>query len=252
MEPTRSKGAEVFRRRRGADDDLHDDFDDDAATDSPDDDAAGPAAAAASEPATATGNPEGPWDSHEAPDDGVDRIDLGGMQVPVPEGLELRVEVQDDAVVAATFVDGGSTLQVHAFAAPKSAGIWGEVRDEIAQSLKDGPGSAEEADGPFGVELRARVPEENRLVAARFVGVDGPRWFLRGLVTGPAATDPAQARRVEAAFRLVVVHRGGDAMAPRDLLPLHLPREAVEADVRPAEHPSLDLPERGPEITEIQ
>ena len=64
--------------------------------------------------------------------------------------------------------------------------------------------------------------------AARFIGVDGPRWFLRGLLTGPAATDTLQAKRLEELFRGIVVVRGGDAMAPRNALPLHLPREAVE------------------------
>jgi hypothetical protein len=108
---------------------------------------------------------------------------------------------------------------------------------------------------------------------ARFIGVDGPRWFLRGLMTGVAATDPQQARTLEDVFRGVVVVRGGEAMAPRDLLPLRLPREALQnfegqnlegqnlegqnldagspADVeRPK--PTLDMLERGPEITETR
>jgi hypothetical protein len=45
-------------------------------------------------------------------------------------------------------------------------------------------------------------------------------------------------------------------MAPRDLIPLHLPRDIVESatpmpDADP-EAPTLQLRERGPEITEIQ
>jgi hypothetical protein len=83
--------------------------------------------------------------------------------------------------------------------------------------------------------------------------VDGPRWFLRGLLTGPGSTDPNQAKRLEDAFRQVIVNRGADAMAPRDMLPLHLPRDAFDGPPPPeeADH-SLQLPERGPEITEIQ
>jgi hypothetical protein len=187
-------------------------------------------------------------------DDEVPRIDLGGMLVPVPEGLELRVEVQDDIPVAATLVDGNSQLQIHAFAAPKSSGLWAEVRAEISQSLNGSGGSAQDAQGPFGAELRARIPGENGMSeSARFLGVDGPRWFLRGLLSGPGATDPNCSKRLEDAFRKVVVHRGGDAMAPRDMLPLHLPREAMEgADLPQALDHSLPLPERGPEITETQ
>jgi hypothetical protein len=173
--------------------------------------------------------------------------------VPVPDGLEVRVDVQDDVIVAATLVDGQNELQVHAFAAPRSSGLWSDVCDEIAQSLRESGGSAERSEGPFGTELRARVPVEGGSnQAARFVGVDGPRWFLRGLVTGPASTDPNQARRLEAAFRGVVVNRGGEAMAPRDMLPLRLPVDAApELPPEPPNH-TLELPERGPEITEIQ
>jgi hypothetical protein len=89
---------------------------------------------------------------------------------------------------------------------------------------------------------------------ARFLGVDGPRWFLRGLMTGVGATDQVQARHLEDAFRGIVVVRGGEAMAPRDLLPLRLPREAQQQLTEAAEQqrPTLDMLERGPEITETR
>jgi hypothetical protein len=222
-------------------------------------------ALAAEVPAAAppVARPQGPWDVADV-DDEVQRLDLGALQVPVPDGCEVRVDVQEDQVVAATLVDGRSAIQIHAFAAPKTQGIWTEVRDEIAESLRTGGGSAEEVDGPFGPELHTRIPAPSevpgqpaQLQPARFLGVDGPRWFLRGLVTGAAATDPVQARVLEQAFRDVVVVRGGEAMAPRDLLPLRLPREAVqqlEAEQAAQEQgrPTLDMLERGPEITETR
>jgi hypothetical protein len=141
--------------------------------------------------------------------------------------------------------------------------LWEDVRNEIADSLKDGGGSAEHAEGAFGPELRTRIPDEaGSSQQARFVGVDGPRWFLRGLFTGPAATDAAQASRLEAVFRGIVVVRGIDAMAPRDPLPLHLPREAIEQthadeaeiddEMSEPEERRLQLRERGPEITELR
>jgi hypothetical protein len=266
----------VFRRRRETDDlsdqvdpeDLVEMFDDDDGREGSDDrDGADevdevdevevddrPVAASADYAVVVPPRPTGPWDSHDVPhDDDVPRVDLGGILVPVPEGLEVRVEVQDDIPVAATLIDGGSQLQVHAFAAPKSSGLWTEVRREIAESLKGAGGAADDAEGPFGTELRARIPIENGASqSARFIGVDGPRWFLRGLLTGPASTDLAQAKRLEDAFGQLVVQRGGDAMAPRDMLPLHLPREALEMPLPPEPDRTLRLPERGPEITEIQ
>jgi len=255
----------VFRRRHEVDDlddqdlDAYDEnFEDKPAParrDDPDEivDQVNPTAAPVERPEVAATT--GPWDSRDKPrDDDMPRVDLGGLRVPIPDGVELRVEVQDEMVVAAALVQGNSQLIVHAFAAPKTSGIWSDVRDEIADSLRQGGGAAENATGPFGPELKARIPGEGGATQpARFIGVDGPRWFLRGLITGPASTDPSQAERLEHVFRSIVVHRGGEAMAPRDAVPLHLPREIVEqAEADEPEARQLQLQERGPEITEIQ
>lgn len=201
--------------------------------------------------------PQGPWDLADAPQDPQrPRIELGGLHIPVPTDAEVRVDVSPEGeVVAATLVFGASALQLNAFAAPRSAGIWDEVRTEIRDALREGGGRADEAEGPFGTELHAAVPTEIEgqgvvLAPARFVGVDGPRWFLRGLVTGPAAVDPDQAGPVEAALRDVVVVRGSEPMAVRDPLALALPKEAQLQ--QPGDQVGLELPERGPEITETR
>ena len=60
---------------------------------------------------------------------------------------------------------------------------------------------------------------------ARFVGVNGPRWFLRAVFHGLAAYESEPARTMEAVLRDVVVVHGAEAMAPRDLLPLRPPRQ---------------------------
>lgn len=253
----------MFRRRRAtedvADEEFEDaeygDLEDDASEDRFDDDEVGESQPVVSEELTT-----GPWDLADVgSDDETPRVDLGGLMIPIPEGVELRVEVTENVVVAAALVDGNSQLMVNAFAAPKRHGIWDDVRTEIADSLRGSGGSPEHVAGPFGTELRARLPDDTGSThPARFIGVDGPRWFLRGLVSGPAATDPTQARRLEEIFRGVVVVRGGDAMAPRDPLPLHLPREALESiedastEDDDGEGPTLELRERGPEITEIR
>ncbi|HEV2891849.1 MAG TPA: DUF3710 domain-containing protein [Frankiaceae bacterium] len=238
------------------------------------------AAPAAAEPVANTLPPEpvmvttGPYDEADAPDlgDEVPSIDLGGIRVTLVEDVEVRVDVAPEGhVVAAVAVHRGSQMQVNAFAAPRREGIWDDVRTEIAQSLRtEQGGSAEEADGPFGRELRARIPsgQPGQMVPARFIGADGPRWFLRGLITGPAATDPTQAGPLEELFRRVVVVRGNEAMAPRDALPLRLPREAQEAHAaqmaaqaeaagedgqgRFAGGDDFNPFERGPEITETR
>ncbi len=213
------------------------------------------------------GPTSGPFDPADAPDDDLARIDLGSLRVPIPEGVELRVDVGPEGeVVSATAVHRASQLQLNAFAAPRNEGIWAEVRVEITESLRQQGGSAEEADGPFGVELRARIPAQQAGMTqpARFIGVDGPRWFVRALLVGPAATDPAQADVLVDVFRQTVVVRGGEAMAPRDPLPLHLPRDIHEAAAAEAEAAAaadaeagssgddFNPFERGPEITEVR
>lgn len=248
----------VFRRRRGEPDETaaDDAVLDDETGETADTAEAEPADDWSAQVAAAPERPQGPWDHTDAPDDGLPRVDLGAVHVPLSDGMELRLDVQDEVIVSATLVDGHSMLQIHAFAAPKSSGIWAGVREEIAASLRESGGEAQEESGPFGTELRARIPAETpgqgtSLQPARFIGVDGPRWFLRAMVTGPASTDPVQGKRLEESFRATIVTRGGDAMAPRDLLPLRLPRDAVEQQP-PPDRTKLEIFERGPEITEIQ
>lgn len=216
--------------------------------------------------------PQGPWDVKDAPEpaEGIARLDLGGLQVPVLADTEVRVDMSPEGeVIAATLVQGEAQLQVNAFAAPRTEGIWAEVRSEIRTALDESGGRTEESEGSYGVELHAQVPTEVEgqgvvLAPARFVGIDGPRWFLRALLTGTAATDPAAAAPLEAALRDIVVVRGGDPMAVRDPLPLRLPADVAEqaaAAQQAAEDedededaggPVLEMPERGPEITEIR
>jgi hypothetical protein len=91
---------------------------------------------------------------------------------------------------------------------------------------------------------------------ARFVGVDGPRWFLRGVITGRPAVEPETDGDLVALFRDIVVVRGGAPMAPRDPIGLHLPADPAEQAVDgeadgPGQSDDLKPFERGPEITEI-
>lgn len=205
---------------------------------------------------------QGPWDVSE-----VDRseayVDLGGLWIPGRDGMELRLEVEEETnrVIAATVQLGPSAVQLQAFAAPRTAGIWDDIRTEIAASVTRQGGTADEVPGPFGRELLARVPTrtpDGRTAhqPARFAGIDGPRWFLRAVFHGEAAYESEQAADLEELVRGIVVVRGTEAMAPRELLVLRLPEnpggpddEAGEDDGRPD---PLAPPQRGPEISEVR
>ncbi|GAA3382427.1 DUF3710 domain-containing protein [Cryptosporangium minutisporangium] len=172
----------------------------------------------------------GPWDADEAPADDVQRVDLGALRVPTLSDVELRVEAdQQGQVASVVLTDGTSALELAAFAAPRTEGIWDDVRGELEAGIRGDGGVVEHEHGEFGPELRAtvKVPDGSKQLL-RFVGVDGPRWFLRATFTGAAAADPASGPQLAESVRQTVVVRGTDPMPVRDPLPLRLPREVVE------------------------
>jgi len=183
----------------------------------------------AATPARSPARARGPYDISEAPD-GVERLDLGALQIPAIEGVEVRVQADPEGQVQQVIlVHEESALQLGAFAAPRSDGIWDEVREDIRTQLFDDGVAAQDAKGTYGTELRARVRTPDGLTDIRFVGVDGPRWMVRAVFQGPAATDPAAAGPLDRCLRGLVVDRGNEAMPVREALPLRLPVEMAEA-----------------------
>jgi hypothetical protein len=170
----------------------------------------------------------GPFDLADAPDGDTNRIDLGAIRVPVSE-LEMRVDVNEaQQVVSVTLVGQHGHMQLGAFAAPRSEGIWDEVRAEIAESVNSQKGNASEDDGEFGVELIGKLPGTGGMAPVRFVGVDGPRWMLRAMLVGPCATDPDKAQPYIDVLRQVVVVRGSSPLPVREPIPLQLPADIAE------------------------
>ena len=158
-------------------------------------------------------------------------VDLGGVKILPREGLHLRLEVEEGSkrVVAVGLDYAGSTLQAQPFAAPRSTGLWHEIRQQITEQIAKQGGTTKLTTGVFGPELLAEIPavaagqpDSKRL--ARFIGVDGPRWFLRGVIAGEGATNPEAGAKVEELFRSIVVVRGSTPMPPRDLIPLQMPK----------------------------
>ncbi|MEJ3743562.1 DUF3710 domain-containing protein [Actinomycetes bacterium KLBMP 9797] len=170
----------------------------------------------------------GPYDVSVAPE-GVQRLDLGSLQIPAIDGVEVRVQANPDGLVQQVIlVHGDSALQLGVFAAPRSDDIWDEVRAEIRTSLFDDGVAAEEIVGEYGAELRARVRTPEGLTDLRFVGVDGPRWMVRGVYQGPAAVDPERAGPLIDCMHGLVVDRGHEAKPVREPLPLRLPRDVTD------------------------
>jgi hypothetical protein len=170
----------------------------------------------------------GPYDVKQAPA-GVPRLDFGSLQIPAVDGVEVRVQANPDGgVEVIVLVHGDSALQLGVFAAPRTEGIWDEVRDEIAAAMVTDGVTPRELYGPYGIELTARVATPEGPAHVRFVGVDGPRWMVRALYQGPAAANPAYAGVLAEALEGLVVVRDEEARPPREPLPLRLPKEMAE------------------------
>lgn len=170
----------------------------------------------------------GPFDLSEVPTIRP-YVDFGGLKVAPREGLQLRLEVDERAkrVVAVTLDYQGSLLQLQAFAAPKTTGLWNRVRGEIAEQLGSQGARVQEEIGELGPELvvvtRVAAEQGGGERTMRFVAVDGPRWMLRGVIMGKAAEDASARSAVTELFRDTVVVRGDQPMPPSELLQLQVP-----------------------------
>lgn len=195
------------------------------------------------------GNLRGPWDiADEKVPDLSAYIDFGAIRIPYLQGMELRVKKQRESgqVLGVTVTYKSSSVEVEAFAAPKTEGIWSEVRADLLK----GNSNAREVNGVFGKELILPVKVEDKTVDTRIVGVDGTRWMLRGVFSGVAAADSAgntsagnaaaDAKKASDEtvllnkwFSDIVVDRGGEPLAPRDMIPMHdvsVPRDSGDGN----------------------
>lgn len=211
------------------------------------------------EPDPADRETKGPWDvTEDAPE--AERLDMGALRIPAVEGLSVRLEVDQDtdSVVAINLTLGESTVQLQAFAAPRTDGIWDDIRTELVEQVTKSRGEPEQIRGEFGQEVLAKLPAPNPdgsigVRHVRFVGVDGPRWFVRAVFSGPASLVEQEAGPLEQLIRDMVVVRGEAAMPPRELLELTVPtlNEPASSDEPDEDDKSMGPPERGPEIQQI-
>lgn len=160
-------------------------------------------------------------------------LDFGAVLVPAAKDQKVRLDIDQKSkrVVSLTIAVGQASIQLQPFSAPKSGGIWEDVRGQIEESVVKQKGRVKQVEGRFGKELHARVPtvlKDGRKGwrAARFIGFEGNRWFLRGVIGGRGAIDRDAAQGVEDLFAQIVVVRGDEPLPPRELLKLSPPAGA--------------------------
>ena len=169
---------------------------------------------------------DGPFDVADFDDDGIPRIDLGSVKVPVPDGSQVQVEMDPEAggVRAVHVVTEQGQITVSAYAAPRSGGLWREVSSELAEQLRADGAKVNIGRGKWGLEISAIVGD----VALRFVGVDRPRWMLRGVIAGPQSEAAAAVEVLREIVRRTIVDRGDAPMPVRTPLTITLPDAVAE------------------------
>lgn len=160
------------------------------------------------------------------------------MRIPHQPGFDIRLAAMGDQHVSVVALYEESTLQVQALAAPKTQGLWDEVRSKI----KSGAAELTEQEGPLGTELVGQVEAEGELRPIRYLGVDGPRWVLLAIISGRAVLDEKVAAEFLDFVQDIVVVRGGDPMAREEAIPLHRPTDqsAEEQGEAPELNPSKE------------
>lgn len=204
----------------------------------------------------------GPWDETDpdAPSEDLDSgrvVNFGSLRLLVPEGVEVQVQADQGSgrITQLSLRDGDSGMQLQPYASRKSGGMWPEVIESLKSSINSSGGLVETAEGQFGLEVVAQIQaggENGALQPARFVGVDGPRWFLRAVFMGKAARDDQAAARLTEILMNALVVRGGSAMAPGAPLVMNLPANTNTDKALPVNSPDLNPFARGPEITETR
>lgn len=193
---------------------------------------ADPSAGSGDAPENADASGQNPTDLSEIPSK-KGYLDFGAILIPASKNQKVRLDIDQKTkrIVSLTIAVEKSSIQLQAFSAPKSGGIWDDVRHQIEESVVKQKGRVKHVDGRFGKELHARVPtvlKDGRQGwrAARFIGFEGGRWFLRGVIGGRGAIDREAAAGVEDLFSRIVVSRGEEPLPPRELLKLNPPAGA--------------------------
>lgn len=187
----------------------------------------------------------GPFDDDdEQPPAASGRVDFGAVRVPVPAAGSVTVEPTANGRLQAVHVSlPHGRLSFSALAAPKSERLWPNLAVEIDASLRKGGASVRSFQGEWGRELHARTDAATSV----FVGVDGARWMLYGVATGPSQHAQALEGELRRMLKDTVVVRGSSPYPVRTVLPLTMPEQlqdrAPDVDVpAPADPPTEPIP----------
>jgi len=160
-----------------------------------------------------------------------DLLDLGAIKVPMLEGLEISLNIDQDTMrgISVALIYGASMADVQVFARAKDELLWPGTRDGLVAGLSEQGVASEVSIGRFGSEVQCTMPAtdfdgNNIMQSVRFIGIDGDRWFLRIAVSGSATVDEREIATFDQLIAGLEVVRGDDAMSPGEPLEFTVPQ----------------------------
>jgi len=223
---------------------IEDDLDDDAADDTADDDLLTDDEDGDDEEAdddwivfdgSRDWREDGPFDISEVDldADDVQRLDFGSLIVTPFDNMQMQLQINQASgqVQALLVVDGKSAIEVALFAAPAKGSMLAQVREEMADATNKAGGTMTLVKGPLGTEIRRVLPTtapdgRQAKQLSRTWLAQGPKWLLRGVLMGHAATTDKETEEAQLLFEFfcnLVVRRGDVPKVPGELIALDIP-----------------------------
>lgn len=179
-------------------------------------------------------------------------LNLGSVQIPLPIGSEVQVEMGETGPRMLHIVTQFGRITPVAFAAPKGAGQWRESTKKIAEDMRGDGLHVRIEEGPWGREVVGQASE----ATVRIIGVDGPRWMLRLTLMSPRDLASQMMELGREVTARTFVCRGDKPMMAGTSLPVALPdvlaNQVKQAMVQRAEQAAAakqqpqQPPQRGP------
>lgn len=161
-------------------------------------------------------------------------LDLGSLRIPFIDDMKLELDLDQETnqVVSVSISIADSIASIQAFSAPSDEDAWPSVRDAILSQLTEQHVETKVELGRFGTEIHSFMPTLDQhgvehVQDIRFVGIDGPRWFLRCTIGGMAAKPSKDSELIDNLIATIKVIRGDSPMPPGELLPLEIPNETL-------------------------
>lgn len=173
----------------------------------------------------------GPYDAGEVNFDDFDfsdfskgTLDLGSLQIPLPQDSEVQVEMGEQGPRMLHIVTRYGRITPVAFAGRTSAGQWREATKEIAEGMRKDGLTVRVEQGPWGREVVGEANDRQ----IRIAGVDGPRWMLRMTMISPMERAEDMKELGREVIARTFVNRGDAPILAGSPLPVALPQQFAE------------------------